>query len=48
MRRGGAEYPVYITDLDLSALEPASPPQTIEYLVRRRLLEQQLNAVLLP
>jgi adenylate cyclase class 1 len=48
MRRGGAEYPVYITDLDLSALEPANPPQTIEYLVRRRLLEQQLNAVLLP
>ena len=48
MRRGGAEYPVYITDLDLSALEPANPPQTIEYLIRQRMLEQQLNAVLRP
>mgnify|MGYP003347154939 CR=1 FL=1 len=48
LRRGRADYPVYLTDLDLSALEGAAPLQTIEYLARRLVLEQALNAVLLP
>ena len=48
LRRGRGEYPVYITDLDLSALEPGSALQTVEYLTRRLQLEQQLNAALLP
>ncbi len=45
-RHGQGDYPVYITDIDLSALDPAHPLQTVDYLGRRLLLEQQLNAVL--
>ncbi len=48
LRRGGGEYPVYITDLDLSAIEGANPLQTVEYLARKLVLEHTLNAVLLP
>lgn len=48
LRRGRADYPVYITDLDLSAIEGREPMQTIEYLARRLVLEQALNAVLVP
>jgi hypothetical protein len=48
LRRGRGEYPVYITDLDLSAHEPVLPLQTTEYLRRRLALEQALNTVLEP
>ena len=43
LRRGRADYPVYITDLDLGAIEANAPLQTIEYLARRLVLEQALR-----
>jgi adenylate cyclase class 1 len=48
-RRGNAErYPVYLTDLDLSALEtaPAGMLQTIHYLRHRQVLEDAISAAL--
>lgn len=47
-RREAAIYPVYLTDLDLSALAPAAdaPPQTVHYLRHRQRLEAAINAAL--
>ena len=45
-RRAAAAYPVYLTDLDLSALEAPgdAPLQTVHYLRHRRRLEAAINA----
>jgi adenylate cyclase class 1 len=47
-RRAAAVYPVYLTDLDLSALAPpgAAPLQTVDYLRHRQRLEAAINAAL--
>jgi adenylate cyclase class 1 len=48
-RRGAGEaYPVYLSDLDLSALEATSPEplQTLHYLRHRETLEAAINAAL--
>jgi adenylate cyclase class 1 len=47
-RPSGAAYPVYITDLDLSALEAAAPGalSTVRYLRERQRLERAINAAL--
>jgi len=47
-RREAAAYPVYLTDLDLSALAPAgdAPLQTVHYLRHRQRLEAAINAAL--
>ncbi|MCL5042038.1 MAG: class I adenylate cyclase [Gammaproteobacteria bacterium] len=42
-RREHSRYPCYITDLDLSAADPAGKMQTIHYLRYRQQLEQALN-----
>ncbi len=47
-RREATVYPVYLTDLDLSALAPAAdaPLQTVHYLRHRQRLEAAINAAL--
>ncbi|MBK8992357.1 MAG: class I adenylate cyclase [Gammaproteobacteria bacterium] len=47
-RREASAYPVYLTDLDLSALAPAAgaPLQTVHYLRHRQRLEASINAAL--
>ena len=47
-RREAAAYPVYLTDLDLSALAPGgdTPLQTVHYLRHRQRLEAAINAAL--
>ncbi len=46
-RRSSREnYPCYITDLDLSAIDPAGTTQTVQYLRYRQRLEDALNAAL--
>ena len=42
-RQQRSRYPCYITDLDLSAADPAGKMQTIHYLRYRQQLEQALN-----
>ncbi|SDU36520.1 class I adenylate cyclase [Halopseudomonas salegens] len=42
-RREHSRYPCYITDLDLSAADPAGKMQTVHYLRYRQQLEQSLN-----
>ena len=48
LRASRGSYPVYITDLDLSALDaaPARAVQTVLYLSRKCALEQGLNAAI--
>ncbi|MBQ0744572.1 MAG: class I adenylate cyclase [Pseudomonas sp.] len=43
-RRSDEDYPCYITDLDLSAIDPAGSMQTVQYLRYRQQLEDSLNA----
>jgi adenylate cyclase class 1 len=45
-RADHSDYPVYLTDLDLSAIEAAEPApfQTVQYLRHRQQLEATLNA----
>ncbi len=46
-RRAGQEaYPCYITDLDLSAIDPTGIMQTVHYLRYRQQLEDALNAAM--
>ncbi|AQZ94054.1 class I adenylate cyclase [Halopseudomonas phragmitis] len=45
-RRSLEDYPIYITDLDLSALDPAGRMQTGQYLRYRQQLETALNAAM--
>ncbi|MFO7704832.1 MAG: hypothetical protein R6V43_06830, partial [Halopseudomonas sp.] len=45
-RRSHEDYPCYITDLDLSALDPAGGMQTVQYLRYRQQLEDALNAAM--
>lgn len=42
-RRSNEAYPCYITDLDLSAIDPAVTLQTVQYLRYRQQLEDGLN-----
>ena len=42
-RRSNEAYPCYITDLDLSAIDPAGTLQTVQYLRYRQQLEDGLN-----
>jgi adenylate cyclase class 1 len=48
LRATGGDYPVYLTDLDLSALEAGEPAplQTLHYLRHRQALEDAINASL--
>jgi adenylate cyclase class 1 len=39
-------YPCYITDLDLSAIDPTGSMQTVNYLRYRQQLEDALNAAM--
>ncbi len=43
-RHGADNYPCYITDLDLSAVDPTGSMQTVQYLRYRQQLEDALNA----
>ncbi len=45
-RAGTENYPCYITDLDLSAVDPAGSMQTVHYLRYRQRLEDALNAAM--
>ena len=45
-RRSNEHYPCYITDLDLSAIDPAGVLQTVQYLRYRQQLEDALNAAM--
>lgn len=45
-RRSHEDYPCYITDLDLSAIDPAGSMQTVQYLRYRQQLEDALNAAM--
>lgn len=45
-RQSREAYPCYITDLDLSAIDPAGTMQTVQYLRYRQRLEDALNAAL--
>lgn len=45
-RAGADEYPCYITDLDLSAIDPTGSMQTVHYLRYRQRLEDALNAAM--
>jgi len=42
-RRHREAYPCYITDLDLSAIDPGGRMQTVQYLRYRQQLETALN-----
>jgi len=46
LRNKNSEYPIYITDLDLSALHQYGPCSTIRYLEYKWQLEKQLNQAL--
>jgi len=43
-RHDADNYPCYITDLDLSAVDPTGSMQTVQYLRYRQQLEDALNA----
>ncbi|WP_304639233.1 class I adenylate cyclase [Pseudomonas sp.] len=45
-RQSQEVYPCYITDLDLSAIDPAGTMQTVQYLRYRQRLEDALNSAL--
>jgi len=45
-RAGIDDYPCYITDLDLSAVDPSGGMQTVHYLRYRQRLEDALNAAM--
>lgn len=45
-RQSDEAYPCYITDLDLSAIDPTASMQTVQYLRYRQQLEDALNAAL--
>jgi adenylate cyclase, class 1 len=45
-RQSREPYPCYITDLDLSAIDPAGTMQTVQYLRYRQRLEDALNRAL--
>jgi len=47
-RHEASAYPVYLTDLDLSAVAPVAdaPLQTVHYLRHRQRLEASINAAL--
>ena len=50
LRASRADYPIYITDIDLSGMaragETSGTPQTIHYLNCKRHLEKRLNEAL--
>jgi adenylate cyclase class 1 len=44
LRRGGDRYPIYLTSLRLSGFQPIESPTTVELLMLKRIVEDQLNA----
>ncbi|MGD9164054.1 MAG: class I adenylate cyclase, partial [Chromatiales bacterium] len=44
LRQGDARYPIYLTSLRLSGFQPIESPTTVELLMLKRRVEDQLNA----